>query len=119
MLAKTRRRGMSRIAVMDGEWLAFRDHSFDTVMSTLASCIFPDPVQALRDMRRVCRPGGRILLLEHGCSSHPRIAGWQDRLAPKWAAQLGCWWSREPLQTIRQAGLQPRAAERRFWACSM
>jgi ubiquinone/menaquinone biosynthesis C-methylase UbiE len=114
MLAWARQRGASKFAAMDAEHLAFGDSSFDTVVSTLATCTFAKPVEALKEMRRVCRPGGRILLLEHGRSSHPRIATWQDRVAPKWATHLGCWWNRDPLECVRRAGLEPRVAERRL-----
>jgi ubiquinone/menaquinone biosynthesis C-methylase UbiE len=112
MLAKTRKRGASKVVVMDAERLAFRDGLFDTVVSTLGTCTFLDPVEALREMRRVCRPGGRILLLEHGRSDRPRIAAWQDRRAPEHAACLGCWWNREPLENVRRAGLKPLTAVR-------
>ena len=74
-----------------------------------------NPVQALREMRRVCRPGGRILLMEHGRSDWPAIARWQDRRAPKHAALLGCWWNREPLENVRKAGLDPVVARRGFF----
>jgi ubiquinone/menaquinone biosynthesis C-methylase UbiE len=110
MLIRARNRGARKAAVMDAQHLAFRDGSFDTVVSTLGTCTFPDPVEALREMRRVCRPGGRILLLEHGRSNRPGIATWQDRHAAKWAAHLGCWWNRDPLENVRKAGLEPHAA---------
>jgi ubiquinone/menaquinone biosynthesis C-methylase UbiE len=113
MLAKARARGASELAVMDAGRLAFRDGSFDTVVSTLGTCTFPDPVEAVREMRRVCRPGGRILLLEHGRSTRPRVAAWQDRRAAKHAAYLGCWWNREPLDNVRRAGLEPTFTTRR------
>jgi ubiquinone/menaquinone biosynthesis C-methylase UbiE len=114
MLAKARARGASEVAVMDAGQLAYRDGSFDTVVSTLGTCTFPDPVEALREMRRVCRRGGKILLLEHGRSTRPGVASWQDRRAAKHAAYLGCWWNREPLDNVRRAGLQPRSATRTF-----
>lgn len=114
MVARVRSRGAAKVAVMDAGRLAFRDGSFDTVVSTLGTCTFPDPVEALREMRRVCRPGGRILLLEHGRSTRPRVAAWQDRRAAKHAAYLGCWWNREPLDHVRRAGLEPRWTARTF-----
>jgi len=114
MLIKARMRGARKAAVMDAEHLAFADGSFDTVVSTLGTCTFPDPVRALREMCRVCRPGGRILLLEHGRSNRPGIATWQDRHAAKWAAHLGCWWNRDPLENARKAGLVPIATTRGF-----
>jgi ubiquinone/menaquinone biosynthesis C-methylase UbiE len=114
MIAKARKRGAAKVAVMDAERLAFRDGLFDTVVSTLGTCTFLDPVVARREMRRVCRPSGRILLLEHGRSDRSRIATWQDRRASKHAACLGCWWNREPLENVRKAGLRPQLAIRRF-----
>ena len=114
MLLKARLRGARKMAVMDAQHLAFRDASFDTVVSTLGTCTFPDPVQALREMRRVCRPNGHILLLEHGRSNRPGIAAWQDRYAAQWAGHLGCWWNREPLEAVRKAGLDPQTATQRF-----
>lgn len=114
MLARARSRGAPKVAVMDAGRLAFEDGSFDTVVSTLGTCTFPDPVEALREMRRVCRPGGRILLLEHGRSTRPGVAAWQDRRAAKHATYLGCWWNREPLDNVRRAGLGTRYATRMF-----
>jgi len=114
MLTKARAHGASKVAVVDAGRLPFRGESFDTVVSTLGTCTFPDPVEALREMRRVCRPGGRVLLLEHGRSDRPSIAAWQDRRAAKYAAHLGCWWNREPLENARRAGLEPRVATRTF-----
>jgi len=112
MLLRARNRGARKIVVMDAEHLAFQDGSFDTVVSTLGTCTFLNPVEALREMRRVCRPGGTVLLLEHGRSNRAALAGWQDHHAHKWAAHLGCWWNREPLDNLRKAGLQPRTAAR-------
>src|SRR6266849_3985920 len=114
MLVKARHRAARKVAIMDAGRLAFPDGSFDTVVSTLGTCTFPDPVEALREMRRVCRQGGRILLLEHGRSKRPGIAAWQDRHAAKWAAHLGCWWNRDPLENVRKAGLEPHEATRGF-----
>jgi SAM-dependent methyltransferase len=53
----------------DVEALDFPDHTFDTVISALATCSYLNPIAALREMRRVCKPEGRLLLLEHGRSS--------------------------------------------------
>jgi SAM-dependent methyltransferase len=103
MLSHARQRGVAKVALMHAERLAFEDGEFDTVVSILGTCTFPDPVQALREMRRVCR-------LEHGHSDWPTIAKWQDRRAPKHAGFPGCWWNREPLENVRKAGLEPVVA---------
>lgn len=100
--------------MMDGEALGFRDGCFNTVVSSLTLCTFPDPVAALHEMARVCRADGRILLLEHGRSDRGWLGNWQDRRADRHAKALGCRWNREPFDLVRQAGLKPIAAERVF-----
>lgn len=104
-----------RLLLMDAGTLAFPDHSFDSVVSSLSVCTFPDPVAALREMGRVCRPQGRILLLEHGCSDREWLARWQDRRADRHAKKLGCRWNREPLDLVRQAGVSVIDARRIFF----
>jgi ubiquinone/menaquinone biosynthesis C-methylase UbiE len=52
----------------DAEALQFADNTFDTVISALSTCSFYDPLAALKEMQRVCKPDGRILLIEHGRS---------------------------------------------------
>jgi ubiquinone/menaquinone biosynthesis C-methylase UbiE len=97
------------------EVLPFQDKSFDTVVSSLTTCTFPNPVLALREMARVCRTGGKILLLEHGRSDRKWLANWQDRKDERHAGQLGCHWNREPLELVRQAGLKMVTARRTFF----
>jgi ubiquinone/menaquinone biosynthesis C-methylase UbiE len=101
--------------VMDAERLAFPDRCFDTVVSSLTVCTFPDPAAALREMARVCRLGGRILLLEHGRSDRQWLGHWQDRRADCHAKALGCRWNREPLDLARHAGLKLVTAQRLFF----
>ncbi|MBI4490371.1 MAG: isocitrate lyase/phosphoenolpyruvate mutase family protein [Deltaproteobacteria bacterium] len=100
---------------VNAEALAFPDRSFDAVASSLSLCTFPDPVAALREMARVCRPQGRILLLKHGRSDRKWLAGWQDRRAERHAKPLGCHWNREPQELVAQAGLKLTAARRTFF----
>lgn len=100
--------------VMDAEALAFREQCFSTVVSSLSLCTFPDPVAALKEIARVCRADGRILLLEHGRSDREWLGDWQDRRADRHAKLLGCRWNREPLDLVHQAGLKPIAAHRTF-----
>jgi ubiquinone/menaquinone biosynthesis C-methylase UbiE len=66
------------------ERLPFPDDSFDTAVCTLVLCTVSDPERALSEIERVLGPGGRMLFLEHVRSDDPRIAKWQDRLAPVW-----------------------------------
>jgi ubiquinone/menaquinone biosynthesis C-methylase UbiE len=94
-------------AVMDAEALQFPDGRFDTVVSTLSTCTFPDPVKALQEMKRVCRPNGLILLLEHGHSSLPWLANFQDRNEYNhYQEHAGCRWNQDPLDLIKSAGLK-------------
>jgi ubiquinone/menaquinone biosynthesis C-methylase UbiE len=90
---------------MDAQDLAFEDDSFDTVVSSLSTCTFPDPIAALQEMQRVCRPGGRILLLEHGRSSVGPIASVQEWRADAHFEKHACRWTQEPLELVRAAGL--------------
>lgn len=93
-------------AVMDAEHLEFADASFDTVVSTLSTCTFPDPVKALQEMKRVCRPNGRILLLEHGHSSLPWLANFQDgNEYQHYQEHAGCRWNQDPLDLVKSAGI--------------
>jgi ubiquinone/menaquinone biosynthesis C-methylase UbiE len=99
----------------DAEALPFADKSFDTVVSSLSTCTFPDPIAALREMRRVCKSEGKILLLEHGRSDRESLARFQDRTADRLAKQLGCHWNREPLELARKANLKVNEARRFFF----
>ncbi|RPI91720.1 MAG: class I SAM-dependent methyltransferase [Chloroflexi bacterium] len=101
------------VKVMDAQNLDFADGSFDTVVSSLSTCTFPDAVQALREMGRVCRAGGQILLLEHGRSSWGWLANYQERHAcGHYQANAGCRWHQEPLELVRAAGLQVLSSKR-------
>lgn len=99
----------------DAEALPFSDHSFDTVVSSLSTCTFPNPVIALQEMARVCRADGRVLLLEHGRSNREWLARWQDRREYHFAKQLGCHWNRQPLELVGQAGVKVNNSRRVFF----
>jgi ubiquinone/menaquinone biosynthesis C-methylase UbiE len=99
----------------DAEALPFSDQTFDTVVSSLSTCTFPNPVSALQEMARVCRPEGKVLLLEHGRSDREWLGPWQDRHADQFAKPLGCHWNRESLELAREAGLKVVQARRIFF----
>jgi ubiquinone/menaquinone biosynthesis C-methylase UbiE len=99
----------------DAEALPFPDRSFDTVVSSLSTCTFPEAVIALQEMARVCRTEGRVLLLEHGRSNREWLGRWQDRREDSFAKQLGCHWNREPLELVRKAGLKINNSRRVFF----
>lgn len=93
------------LRVMDAASLSFPDACFDTVVSSLTTCTFPDSNAALREMARVCKPDGRILLFEHGRSTVGAVARFQDWRADAHFATVGCRWNQEPLEVVAEAGL--------------
>jgi ubiquinone/menaquinone biosynthesis C-methylase UbiE len=104
-----------QFCIADAEALPFHDYSFDTVVSSLSTCTFPNPATALYEMGRVGKPSGHILLLEHGRSDRQWLGGWQDRHADKVANQFGCHWNREPLALAKVAGLKMIRSHRNFF----
>ena len=95
------------LRLMNVEKLSFPEHSFDSVVSAISTCTFPNPVQALKEMKRVCRPEGKILLLEHGRSAVGLLAAHQDKTAEAhYHAHAGCRWNQDPLKLAKAAGLQ-------------
>lgn len=88
------------------EALTFPDESFDTVVSTLVLCTIPDQVSALAEVRRVLRPGGRLLFIEH-VRAEDSTARWQDRIEPVWGYVFGgCHPNRDTLAAIEAAGFE-------------
>lgn len=92
--------------LMDAHALDFPDSSFDTVTSSLSMCTFTEPVKAVNEMMRVCKPGGRILLLEHGRSSKKWINKFLDKKEAAHAETLGCHWNRDIDQILSTAGIK-------------
>lgn len=94
------------ITHLSAERLPYEDGSFDCVVSTWTLCTIPDSVQALREVRRVLKPTGRFLFLEHGRSDDAATAAWQDRLNPiQNVLGCGCNLNRRIDQLISKAGL--------------
>ena len=100
-----------RVERMDAQRLEFPADSFETVISSFSTCTFPNPEAALREMARVCRPDGQILLLEHGRSDNAAIARYQEWRADAHYERSGCRLTHEPLAVVRRAGLPVMAAE--------
>ena len=72
-----------------GEAIPYGDASFDCVVCTFTLCSVDDPGQTLREMRRVLKPGGRLLYAEHGRAPDRKVAKWQDRIEPVWKRLAG------------------------------
>jgi ubiquinone/menaquinone biosynthesis C-methylase UbiE len=92
------------IVIAAAEDLPFEDGAFDTVVVTFVLCAVRDVATALAEIRRVLRPDGRLLFLEHVRSSEDRLARRQDRIRPLYRALVDCEPNRETLTAIRSAG---------------
>ena len=96
----------AQIVVAPGEELPFADDHFDTIVGTLILCTARDPAAVLAEVTRVLRPGGQLLFIEHVRSENPKLARWQDRLAPAWRyAADGCHCNRDTLGTLAASDL--------------
>ena len=94
LLAMARRRAAEAnvaVELMQGSATAIPlgDDSVDMVVMTWTLCSIPDPLAALREMRRVLKPGGALLFVEHGLSPERGVARWQRRLTPAWRHVAG------------------------------
>jgi len=89
------------------EDLPLDDRAVDTVVMTWTLCSVADPLRALSEIRRVLRPGGSLLFIEHGRAPEPRLERWQDRLTPLWRRVAGgCHLNRPIDRLIEQSGLR-------------
>ena len=96
-----------RFVRASAERLPFADDFFDTVTMTWTLCSIPDPLRALAEMRRVLKPEGRLVFIEHGRSPDPAVRAWQARLTPWWRRIAGgCHLDREVDALLATAGFQ-------------
>lgn len=97
----------ARVINAPAEQLPFADASIDTVVSTLVLCTVDAPDLALREIARVLRPDGQLLLIEHVRSDSPLLARWQDRLARPWQRFAeGCRCNRATLELMDACGFR-------------
>ncbi|KQL49826.1 methyltransferase type 11 [Brevibacillus choshinensis] len=105
------------ITVLEGsaEILSFPDNTFDSIVGTLVFCTIPNPELALKEMRRVCKPDGQILLFEHVRSHHAVLGRVQDRLTPLWKRLCdGCHLNRDTLGLVKREGWKVTRTQRYF-----
>lgn len=94
----------TRIVRGSAEAIPLDADSIDTVITTWSLCSIPDASGALREMRRVLKPGGRLVFIEHGRSTDTGVRKWQDRLNPLWRKVAGgCNLNRPIDELIRNA----------------
>ena len=96
-----------RVLERSAEEIPLESRSIDTVVTTFTRCTVPDAAKALREARRVLKPGGTLLFAEHGHAPDPAVLGWQRRLDPLWTRIAGgCHLDRRIDHLIRDAGFQ-------------
>ncbi len=112
MLAYARRRSETlpfavEYLVLDGENIPLEGRSVDTVLVTYTLCTIPDAIAALEGMRRVLKPGGRLIFCEHGKAPDESVLRWQRRLNPIWnRIGGGCNLDRDVPAMIEAAGFR-------------
>lgn len=97
----------AEIIGVSAEKIPLEDASFDTVLLTYTLCSISDPVAALKEMRRVLAPSGKLIFCEHGRAPDESVRRWQDRLTPYWKKFTGgCHLNRDVPAILDQAGFQ-------------
>ena len=94
----------AKVVQASAEDLPFEDASFDAVVSTLVLCGVDDQARALQEAKRVLRPGGRLLFIEHVRSDDPKLARFQDRMNRLNHFLVGCDCNRQTLAAIEEQG---------------
>jgi len=90
---------------MDAQAMTFPDNTFDTVVATCVFCSVPDAILGLQEIKRVCKPEGRVLLLEHVRLDKPVIGPLMDALNPLVVRMVGANINRRTVENVRKAGL--------------
>lgn len=116
MLARARKklhlaRAPIKLLEMDAQAMDFPDNTFDTVVATCVFCSVPDPVKGLAEIKRVCKPNGKIILLEHVRSESPVIGWLMDVLNPISLHLIGSNINRRTVQNVISAGIQLQKVE--------
>lgn len=94
------------LQVMDAQEMDFPDNSFDTVLTSCVFCSVPDPVKGLQEIKRVCKPGGKVVMLEHVRSEKSVLGPLMDVLNPIPVHIYGANINRETVKNLKQAGFR-------------
>lgn len=104
-----------RLVAGDGQSLPFASSSFDTVLALFVLCTIADPDRTLSEARRVLKPGGNLLFLEHVSAPEPGVRRWQRRLEPLWKRiGCGCHLTRDTESKLSEAGFEVTSIDR-YW----
>jgi ubiquinone/menaquinone biosynthesis C-methylase UbiE len=103
---KAKKQGIQvHLEQMDAQDLRFDDNSFDTVLASFVFCSVPEPVQGLKEVERVCKPGGKVILLEHVLSANRILAWFMNLSNPIVVRVLGANINRRTVDNVDQSGL--------------
>jgi len=129
---RSRRAGIEvELIGLSAERIPYDDASFDTVLVTFSLCTIDEPVEALKEMRRVLKPGGRLIFCEHGLAPDASVRRWQQRLTPLWSKLAGgCHLDRDIPGLLQEAGFRvddlqqmylpgPRALTYNYWGTAV
>ncbi len=100
-----KQRVKARLRQMDVQNLEFEDNTFDTVVASFVFCSVPDPVRGLKEVERVCKPGGKVLLLEHVLSANRALAWFMNLVNPLIARTMGPNINRRTVENVGNSGL--------------
>ena len=101
---KARKAVSVELELMDAQSLVFADNSFDTVIGSFVFCSVPLPLKGLKELYRVCKPGGQVILLEHVLSSNPVIAKVMNFINPAIVALVGANINRNTVKNVKSCG---------------
>jgi demethylmenaquinone methyltransferase/2-methoxy-6-polyprenyl-1,4-benzoquinol methylase len=90
--------------LMDAEHLRFPDNNFDYIITTFTLCSIPDPLKALKEMRRVLKPSGELIAIEYVRSCNHLIAWFEDLISPVTCSLIGDSANRKTIEIIKEAG---------------
>lgn len=115
-LRRVRQSGLEvQLVGVSAEKIPVEDASFETVVCTYTLCTIPDPISALREMRRALAPGGKLLFSEHGRAPDANVRKWQARVQPFWGRiSGGCTLDRDIPALLKEAGFRPDVQSRYF-----